>query len=222
MTTKPLLIIHGITGGIGRALFEEATSLLDYNPVFATERSDMLITDPKSVARFYANLTGIDPRGGGSIHVINATGVCIPGLLAKTSDEDYEAQRSVLLDGNFYLVREFLKNTKDRPGSSLLLLSSVVKRRRLAGTGVYAAMKAALDGLVQVAAAEAAFKGNRVNAIEMGYFNTGMINLVPKDEVKRLAASGQLGKVEDLWTACLEVLNNSFVNGSILAVTGGL
>lgn len=220
-----MIIIHGITGGIGRGLYEQAVQSNDFFPVFGTERADIQFNDPDSIARFYANLAGIDGRGGGPIHVINATGVCDSQLIVKTTNNSFVIQRRVLLDGNFYLTREFMKNTKDRPGSSLLLLSSVVKRRRVPGTCVYAMCKAALDGLVQTAAAEMGRYDNRINAIEMGYFNAGMINLVPskyQEVLKKETPTGNFGEVEQLWTMCSEALRNSFVTGATLAATGGL
>jgi 3-oxoacyl-[acyl-carrier protein] reductase len=222
-----MIIIHGITGGIGRALYEEAllSSEVSHVPIFGTERADIQLDKPDSIARFYANLKGIDGRGGGPIFVINATGVNESAFLTKTSDESFEKQRKVLLDGNFYLAREFARATKERPRSSLLLLSSVVKRRGVPGTTVYSLCKAGLDGLVKTVAAEIGRHGNRINAIEMGYFNAGMINQVPatyQEKLQREIPLGRFGEVKELWTICLAVLKNSYITGATLGVTGGL
>lgn len=219
-----MLIIHGLTGGIGQGLYLQAMRA-KYVPTFVTERVDMQIDDPESVRKFYENIPGIDPAPDDPLYVINATGTCENSFLAKITDYQYDRQCGVLLDGNFYLAREFAKATKNRPGSSLLLLSSVVKRRAVPGTVVYAMCKAALDGLVKTAAAELGRYGNRINAIEMGYFNTGMINLVPDEyleQLKKESPAGRLGEVEQLWSIAWEVLRNSFVTGATVPVTGGL
>lgn len=214
-----MLIIHGITGGIGSELYKHAVDNVDM-PVFATERKDIQLDDPDSVHRFYNNLPGITPTPGEPYYVINATGVCEPGFLTKTTNASYQRQRSVLLDGNFYLAREFAHRTP--PGSSLLLLSSVVHRQAVPGTVVYALCKAALAGLVKTAAVEMQRKKQRINAIEMGYFNTGMITLVPEERRQALKKAGHLGQTEQLWTVCWETLRNNFVSGAMLPVTGGL
>lgn len=219
-----MIIIHGITGGIGAELYKSAIQS-PFFPVFGTERADIQFDDPDSIARFYANIDGIDGRGGGPIYVINATGVNESAMLTKTTNESFQRQRQVLLDANYYLTREFARATKKRPGSSLLLLSSVVKRRRVPGTCVYSMCKAAIDGLVKTAAFELGRYGNRVNAIEMGYFDAGMIVQVPKsyrDQLTKEIPMGRLGEVNELWTMCSETLKNSYVNGATLAVTGGL
>ena len=225
MDSRPLLIIHGIAGGIGSELYKLA-AMDDRFILFGTERKDIDFGDPASVERFYTNLDGIDARGpGGPVYVVNATGACESSLLAKTTTDSYVRQRTSLLDGNFYLARAFAQAARTRPGSSLLLLSSVVKRRRVPGTVVYAMCKAGLDGLVQATASEIGRYGSRINAIEMGYFDTGMIRLVPEEyqeQLKKETPMGRLGRTEELWSICWETLNNYFVTGATMSVTGGL
>lgn len=191
----------------------------------ATDREMCNVADPDSVDKFYENINRMDPVPGSSLFIINATGVVIPGLARKTSNSAYNAQTALTIDGTFYITRAFANAVQSRPGSSLLHLSSVVARKRLAGTTVYSMAKGAMAGLVQSAAAELGKNGSRINAIEMGYFNAGMIHSVPEklqDKIKQETPLRRFGEVNELWTICSEVLRNSFVTGAVVPITGGL
>jgi 3-oxoacyl-[acyl-carrier protein] reductase len=222
-----MLVIHGITGGVGGALLQLAGADLphEFRTVMATDRELCDMSDPQKIDDFYANINRMDPIPGSPLYVINATGAVVPGLVAKTTESEYRHQTQVTIDGTFYLTRAFANAAKTRPGSSLLHLSSVVARKRLAGTAVYAMAKGAMAGLVQATAAELGRNGSRINAIEMGYFNAGMISAVPnglKDKIIYETPLKRLGEVSELWTLCSEVLRNSFLTGAIVPLTGGL
>jgi NAD(P)-dependent dehydrogenase (short-subunit alcohol dehydrogenase family) len=222
-----MLIIHGITGGIGGGLLQLAGADLpeEFRTVMATDREMCNVADPASVDAFYANINRMDPVPGSPLYVINATGDVKPGLISKTSDTDFDSQVNVTIDGTFWITRAFANAAKTRPGSSLLHLSSVVARKRLAGTTVYSMAKGAMAGLVQSAAAELGRNGSRINAIEMGYFNAGMIHSVPEklqEKIKSETPLRRFGEVNELWTLSSEILRNSFVTGAVIPLTGGL
>ncbi len=222
-----MLVIHGLTGGVGGALLMLAGSDLpdEFRTVLGVDRQMCDVSDSDKVDAFYANINRMDPNPGKPLYVINATGSCIPGLLARTSQEEYKRQTQTTIDGMFYITRAFANAAKTRPGSSLVHLSSVVARKRLAGTSVYSMAKGAMAGLVQSAAAEMGKNGSRINAIEMGYFNAGMIHIVPaelQERIKQETPLRRFGEVNELWTLCSEVLRNSFLTGAIVPLTGGL
>jgi len=222
-----MLIIHGITGGIGGGLLQLAGRDLPaaFRTVLGTDRQMCAMNDSKSIDDFYANINRMDPVPGSPLYVVNATGAVIPGLVAKTTDQEYLDQVNATIDGVFYLTRAFANASKTRPGSSLLHLSSVVARKRLAGTAVYSMAKGAMAGLVQAAAAELGRNGSRINAIEMGYFNAGMIHSVPEalqQKIKDETPLRRFGEVHELWTLCSAVLRNSFLTGAVVPLTGGL
>jgi 3-oxoacyl-[acyl-carrier protein] reductase len=222
-----MLIVHGLTGGVGGELMRLAYgNYKDFSTLYGATRDDCDLTKPDELDRFYGNLKNIDAAFATEpLYVINATGACENSLVVKTGTESYRRQVSTTVDGTFFLTRAFAQATQDRPGSSLLHLSSVVARKRLAGTAVYSMAKGAMAGLVQSAAAELGRNGSRINAIEMGYFDTGMIRLVPGSILGSIIQETplkRLGKVEELWTICSEVLRNSFVTGAVIPITGGL
>lgn len=219
-----MIIIHGITGGVGGELWRSALSFAS-QPVFATAREDMDISSLESIKKFYTNVSGWCSTPGAPLHVINATGVCRIGKLGDVTPSDWELQRSVNIDGNFHLAQAWMDAIIDRPGSTLTLLSSVVHRRRLAGTAAYAMGKGAMHALVQVAATEAARYKGRVNAVEMGYFDTGMISIVPerlRESLLKEIPARRFGKVDELWTLLSTILNNTYLSGATLQLTGGL
>ena len=222
-----MLIIHGITGGVGGALLQLAGADLPpaFRTVLGTDRALCDVADTGSIDAFYANINRMDPTPGSPLYVINATGACENALTAKVTEESFARQTDVTVKGTFFLTRAFANASKTRPGSSLLHLSSVVARKRLAGTAPYSMAKGAMAGLVQSVAAELGRYDSRINVIEMGYFNAGMINVVPnglKNKIIYETPLKRLGEVSELWTLCSEVLRNSFLTGAVVPLTGGL
>jgi NAD(P)-dependent dehydrogenase (short-subunit alcohol dehydrogenase family) len=85
--------------------------------------------------------------------------------------------------------------------------------------------KAAMPGLARSMSRELARNGSRVNVLEMGYFSTGIIDMVPPDlqeQIKAQTPLGRFGKVNELWRLADAIMTNTFVTGSTVTISGGL
>jgi NAD(P)-dependent dehydrogenase (short-subunit alcohol dehydrogenase family) len=91
---------------------------------------------------------------------------------------------------------------------------------------LYGASRAALELLTKAWAAEYGPRGVRVNAVAPGPTRTAMMEGVPAEMVKQLAALAPAGRVaqpEELAAAIVFLASDdaSFVHGVTLAVDGG-
>lgn len=224
-----MIIILGATGGLGKGLLElaQAQSTKDhweFGEVIGTSRKDIDLIDEQSIARFVSSIQlKLKPRE--TIKVINATGISINGMLHKLSKDDFEKTLRTNVSGNFLFLKHLQPVLRDRPGSSAVLISSVVGETGVIGTIAYAASKSALRGLCRVSAKELAKFDVTINVIELGYFEAGMILQVPANIQESLRGEiplNRFGKVSELFTACKFALECGYLTGSIIKLNGGL
>jgi 3-oxoacyl-[acyl-carrier protein] reductase len=222
-----VLIIVGLTGGLGSGLLgyfdEHAEASAPYGTVVGTSRQDFDLQDPASVETYFAGLA--QQLGPEPIHLVNAAGVSLNGYVHKQAHDDWQTTLEVNLSSAFVLVRALHPLVRERPGSSILLLSSVVSETGVAGTAAYAASKAGIRGFVRSASRELARHDVRINCLELGYFDRGMINQVTPEFLTQLESEiplGRLGTVDDLFFACDFALRCRYLTGGVIKLNGGL
>jgi len=217
-----MIIVFGASGGIGSGLLECAVR--DGIPVFGAFRSDCDVRFDDSVSSFFSNSNRLgDPSE--PLYVVNAIGHLDNAMIHSSIVGKVAETIASNLMGSYRVARHFRNAAANRPGSSLLLLSSVVARTGVAGAAAYGMCKAGISGLVRSACKEFARCDLRVNAIEMGYFDTGMIGRIPGDKLASIQRSiplNRFGTVAELWSLCSSVLTNSYMTGQIVGITGGL
>ena len=229
------MIIVGAAGGIGELLAHEysgmyrlilvrhksplATSLTcKYPPMFIqADISDM--SDCNTAANDIHKYTE------GEIVLINASGVNINGIGHKMPSEDWQKVINVNLTGAFNICRAILPIMRERGWGRIINLSSVVGHKGIPGTCAYATSKAGLEALTRVLAVENATKRITVNALCIGYMNTGMINTIPADIQEKIKAKipiGQFGSHRNIISAVDFLIDADYVTGSIITIDGGV
>ncbi|MDZ5713454.1 SDR family NAD(P)-dependent oxidoreductase [Jeotgalibacillus haloalkalitolerans] len=157
--------------------------------------------------------------------LVNNAGI---GALAEThelSTEDYKKVIAVNQDGVFYgskfAIREMLKTG----GGSIVNTSSILGFVGQAGAFAYNASKGAVNTLTKSLALEYADKKIRVNSVNPGYVESGMVNKAALgDYYDGLVARhpiGRLGVPEEIAHAIVFLCENEFVTGINLLVDGG-
>ncbi len=118
-------------------------------------------------------------------------------------------------------------------GSAVVLNTSVVRQKGLAGTSAYAATKGALRSMVRVAAGELASRGIRVNAVAPGPIETPLYDKMGMaaealdqmtQHFAQMVPLGRFGRSREVAEAVLFLgtSRSSFITGVELAVDGGL
>ena len=196
-------------------------------------------------AAWEAAIAATVTRFGGLTTVVNNAGIETSATLAEISVEQIERLLSVnvrgLVLGMKHAMRAMRPGGAAGQGGSILNLSSLAQLRTGAGTGVYAATKAAVDRLTKVGAVEGGSSGwnIRVNCLYPGFIQTDMfehlleqrikMGLAPDlEQLKSRLAGGtpmkRLGTVEDVANAALFLSSDlaGFITGVGLPVDGGM
>jgi len=109
----------------------------------------------------------------------------------------------------------------------IINITSVVAQSGAVGTAAYAASKAGLIGLTKTISKEVALSGITVNALALGYFNTGMITDVPDEIQKTIVQSIPMNRLGTTDTVCktIEWLISEeagYVTGQVINLNGGM
>jgi 3-oxoacyl-[acyl-carrier protein] reductase len=159
--------------------------------------------------------------------LVNNAGVTRDGLIARMSDEDWDAVVETNLRGTFNTCRAVSRKMLRRRTGSIVNLTSVVAIHGNPGQANYAASKAGIIGLTKALARELGGRGVRVNAVAPGYINTELTDVLPEEVKNAILGStplGRLGEPDDVACAVRFLCSDesAFVTGAVLLVDGGL
>jgi 3-oxoacyl-[acyl-carrier protein] reductase len=147
---------------------------------------------------------------------------------AKFAAHGLESWRSVIdanLTAPFVAATQVAARMVRRGGGSIVNFSSIASEGN-AGQAAYGAAKAGIEGLTRTMAIELGPLGVRVNALALGFIDVATTRNALTDE--RLQAYvqktplGRLGQVADVISAIEFLAANSFANGTIVKLDGGL
>jgi NAD(P)-dependent dehydrogenase (short-subunit alcohol dehydrogenase family) len=157
----------------------------------------------------------------------NAGGSGVRGPFHKLTDEDWRQSVDLNLssvNATFRLAIAHWLEAKS-PGK-LIVTSSIAAMIGIPMATPYSATKAAVQGLIRGLAIEYARAGIQANAILPGFIETEMSLDTPQafqDGAKRRAASGEIGKLEDMEGIAVYLASpqSRFMTGQCLVLDGG-
>ncbi|ALC48821.1 CG3603 [Drosophila busckii] len=238
--------VTGAGSGIGRAtcrlLARDGAKVIaaDRNLQAAQETANQLNGERATAAAVevdVASLTSVQQAVAAALSiykqapsiVVNSAGITRDNYLLKMPERDYDDVYSVNLKGTFLVTQQLAKAMIEQQlqGGSIINLSSIVAKMNNVGQANYAATKAGVISLTEVASKELGKFGIRVNCILPGYIDTPMVAVVPdkiKEQVVQKCPLARLGKPEEIAEviAFLASEKASYVTGAAIEVTGGL
>ena len=204
-------IVTGSSQGIGRAIAERlgeqgASVVVNYhsNQAAAGEVvTEIEAAGGKAVAARAdvadpAQLRGLfdlaEERFGGLDILVHNVGIARFAPIAEASDEDFDLIFDTNTRSTFVALREAANRINE--GGRIVVISSGVTKTLRAGSGVYAASKAAGEAFAQVLAKELGARGITVNAVLPGAVRTDNLAAArPESEVKEVIAQTPLGRI---------------------------
>jgi NAD(P)-dependent dehydrogenase (short-subunit alcohol dehydrogenase family) len=167
---KPMAVVTGGSGGIGRAVIEEL-STRGWETVSLSRREGTDVTSEADVKRAFGRLERLDA-------VVHCAALLVKARVLELTASDWDAQVNSSLRGAFLCSREAFLRMK--PGGSIVLVSSlsgVQGAEKFPGMAAYVAAKSGLAGLTEALAVEGRPLGIRVNAISPGAVDTDMLKI---------------------------------------------
>ncbi len=235
-------LITGASQGIGRAIAVRLGGLgyavaVNYSQDAAAAADTVrAITDAGGTARALpADAADIDAVaalfadveaafGRLNVFVANA-GRSVIRPIAEITPADFERVISLNVRGTLFALQQAARRVVD--GGRIIVISSSITRIGGAGTGLYAASKAAGEQFVQALSRELGPRGITVNAIAPGYTDAGGMNRVPAEyrtRGKQLSPFGRLGEPDEIAAAVAWLVSDDarWVTGQVIHVNGGI
>lgn len=167
--------------------------------------------------------------GGLDILFVNA-GVGAFAPLEGVDEAAFDFQFDINVKGAFFTIQKLAGLLKS--GSSVIINSSGVNEKGLAGAAVYAATKAAVRSFARSLAAEFGPRGIRVNALSPGYIPTefqGKMGMPEealegfKKSIEKSVPLGRVGQKDEVARAAVFLASDesSYITATDLTVDGG-
>jgi 3-oxoacyl-[acyl-carrier protein] reductase len=147
------------------------------------------------------------------------------GKLLTHSLETWRRVTDANLTAPFVLGKHVAAHMTAHGGGCIVNFSSIASGGNQ-GQAAYGAAKAGLEGLTETMAIELGPLGVRVNALALGFIDVGTTRQAVAE--KRLAQYsertplGRLGLLDEVVNAVEFLATNSFINGAIVRIDGGL
>ena len=237
MSTDRVALITGAARGQGAAIvkrlhkdgFRVAACDLLVDDLAATVESvggDAAIAvalDVTSQDQWQAAVAAVIDRFGSLTTLVNNAGVLHRASLADETAAGFEGSWRVNCLGPFLGIRAVLPYLRRAEGAAIVNTCSTGAIRPFPNHAAYGSSKWALRGLTQVAAAELAPSGIRVNAVFPGPIETPMLDEATQERLAGRSVLGRLGKPMEIADAVAFLVSEqaSFITGSELVVDGG-
>jgi NAD(P)-dependent dehydrogenase (short-subunit alcohol dehydrogenase family) len=233
---KKVMLITGASGGMGKHMVEwfkdKGMRLVlhyhDHAPA-QTSSDDVLVlqADLRDPAQIESMIARALEKFGRIDLLINNAGISRSAMSWKTDLEAWNETVSVNLTAPFLTSKFAVPGMRERNYGRIINISSVVAQAGAIGTAAYAASKAGLIGLTKTQSKELAGSGITVNALALGYFNTGMIGDVPEEIQSEIIKTIPMKKLGDPETVCktIEWLisdESKYITGQVINLNGGM
>ncbi|KFL29560.1 hypothetical protein JP75_20195 [Devosia riboflavina] len=243
ITGTKTVIITGGTRGVGRAVAEHLASLgynlaLSYvsddasaeatRAAIAASGAESLIVkgDTRNRANVEQLFAAAKERFGDIYGVFANAGVeNVEAPFTEMTEEELDRVVDINFKGTFFTLQQAARSVVD--GGRVIATSSTIASYPPAGSGAYAATKAAVRLMVQVLALELGPRGIAVNSLDPGAVEGAGIFTHMSDELRQAfykqTPMGRLPRASDMAGTVAFLLSDgaAMVSGHNLAVTGG-
>lgn len=242
--TNKVSIITGASGGLGRIFckyFAEAGAHIVinyksnkkkaqeiYNIITSFGHKAMIIQGDMSSESDAVNLAKRTFEKFGKIDIlINNAGISIDAPSWKMSGEIWDKVIKTNLYGTFNATKAVLPTMRKQGSGRIINISSIAGNMGIFGTSAYSSSKAGIFGFTRTVAIEVVKKGITVNAVALGYFDTGMFHSLSPDireTIIKKIPIGKSGYPDHLAEFIIFLASDSadYITGQVIYIDGGV
>lgn len=182
------------------------------------------VADSDSVNALFERL---DKESRNPTILINNAGITRDNLLARMSEEEWEAVLNTDLTSLFRVCKASVRHLMKSRRGRIINITSVVGVAGNAGQSNYAAAKAGIIGFTRALARELAGRGITVNAVAPGFIDTDMTSELADKQREMLLADipmKRLGTADDVAQAVAFLASSAagYITGETVHVNGGM
>lgn len=134
-------------------------------------------------------------------------------------------QLDINILGITQLIVESLVKMRSKNYGKIIIASSVLVDKPILGTSIYSSCKSFFENLVKNISLENGAKNITANCIQLGYMDGGLLYTLPTDfleNIKNEIPSKRFGKIEEIYHTLNFLIENDYMNGKTIKLTGGL
>ena len=152
--------------------------------------------------------------------LVNNAGIAIVRGVDDLSEEDFDRTIAVNLKSVFLCTQAVLPDMRARQWGRIVNISSGAARGAGAIGPHYNASKAAIEGLTRGYAARLVKEGITVNAVAPSLIETDMMKGQP--QLASRIPLGRFGTADEAASAVLLLIDNAYMTGQTIAMSGGM
>ena len=218
-----VVLITGSSKGLGKAIAlefakEGANVIINYhsdkdgaqgvldNIKSLGVQSDIIKADVSNPEEVNNMIKSVVKKFGKLDILINNSGIIKDARITSMSKESWDEVISVNLTGVYNCTKAVGQVMEKQKSGKIINISSIVAQTGSIGASNYAASKAGVIGFTKSVAKEFAKFNINVNAVALGYFNTGLIERLTKEIQGKLLGDIPFGRFGDPKEAANAVL----------------
>lgn len=181
------------------------------------------VTDRYQVEEMVAKTLG---KFGRIDILINNASTSRDNVVRKMDGETWDEVINTNLTGVFNCTRAVINSMREQQSGKIVNITSVQGQIGTIGASNYSASKAGVTGFTKSVAKEVSRSGINVNAISLGFINTGMLKRLSQelqDNILKQIPLGRFGEPEEVAKLVLFLVSNDsdYITGAVIDMNGG-
>lgn len=212
---KKQIAFFGGTSGLGTKVTEHLTDVYDIQSLGS---SDVNLLNEDDINNYFKN--------NNPDIVIIFSNYNYNSFLHKYDEfDELDKQIDINIKGVTKVISKSLSHMRNQKYGRIILASSITAEKSVIGTSLYASCKSYYESIVKNICIENATNNITANCIQLGYMDGGLTYTLPPKFIEKITASipaQRLGTTKEISETIGFLINNSYINGTTIKLTGGL